>query len=560
MDAKSNYELWLQKVDNPKLTEELINIKNNEKEIQDRFYKFINFGTAGLRGIMGAGTNRINLYTVRRVTQGLAIYLKNISKNSSVAISYDSRNNSKDFAVCAAEVLAGNGIKVYLTDELEPTPYLSFCIRYFKCNAGIMITASHNKAEYNGYKCYGADGAQINEETAAEIYYRISKVDIFEEVKYLNIDEGVKKGLILSVGKEVYEDYLKCILNQKINDVNFSNLKVVYTPLNGSGFKPVCEILKSSGLNDLNVVAEQAYPDGNFTTCKYPNPEIPRVFDLAVKEAKKCNADLVIATDPDADRLGVCVSHKEKYILLSGNQLGILLFYYIIKSKREKLKLPHSPILIKTLVSSKLVNIIAEKENVEVIEVPTGFKNIASQILKLENKGELSRFIFGFEESNGYLCGTYVRDKDAVSAALLTCEAFAYFKGKGLTFVDVLKRLSEKYGYFGEETFSLEYKGYEGTEKIKKIMSQFRKLPPKYINKTKVISVTDYLENNLGDFSNLNIISLKLEDGEIIIRPSGTEPKIKAYIILKETNQKSLEIKLSGTKTEIENLMNKFSL
>ncbi len=559
MDSKSKYELWLKKVDNPNLLEELRSIKNSEEEIQNRFYKFIDFGTAGLRGIMGVGTNRINLYTVRWVTQGLAEYLRSTVENPSVAISYDSRNNSKNFASYAAEVFAGNGVKVYLTSELQPTPYLSFCIRYFKCDAGVMITASHNTSEYNGYKCYGADGAQITEEAANKIYSSISKIDIFKEVKSISIIEGIKKGLIFYIDKKVYNEYLRCVLNQKVNEVNFSDLKVVYTPLNGAGFKPVCNVLKSVGLKNLKVVEKQSYADGNFSTCKYPNPEILEAFELAIKEAKVYDADLIIATDPDSDRLGVCVPHNGNYELLSGNQLGVLLFYYLIKSIQSKLLFPKNPILIKTLVSSKLVNEIADKNGVEVIEVPTGFKNIASEIAKLENQGELSRFIFGFEESNGYLCGAYVRDKDAVSAALLICEALAYFKYRGLTFLELLENLSQEYGFFGEKTVSLEYKGYEGSVKIKNIMTNLRRFPPKYIGEMKILDVNDYLKSNLGSFSNLNIISLSLEDGEIVIRPSGTEPKIKAYIMLRSNNKKSLNDKLSKMKMEIEDLINKFS-
>ena len=559
MDSKSKYELWLKKVDNPRLLEELRSIKNSEEEIQNRFYKFIDFGTAGLRGIMGVGTNRINLYTVRWVTQGLAEYLRSTVENPSVAISYDSRNNSKNFASYAAEVFAGNGVKVYLTSELQPTPYLSFCIRYFKCDAGVMITASHNTSEYNGYKCYGADGAQITEEAANKIYSSISKIDIFKEVKSISIIEGIKKGLIFYIDEKVYNEYLRCVLNQKVNEVNFSDLKVVYTPLNGAGFKPVCNVLKSVGLKNLKVVEKQSYADGNFSTCKYPNPEILEAFELAIKEAKVYDADLIIATDPDSDRLGVCVPHNGNYKLLSGNQLGLLLFYYLIKSRQSKLLFPKNPILIKTLVSSKLVNEIAYKNGVEVIEVPTGFKNIASEIAKLENQGELSRFIFGFEESNGYLCGAYVRDKDAVSAALLICEALAYFKYRGLTFLELLENLSQEYGFFGEKTVSLEYKGYEGSVKIKNIMTNLRRFPPKYIGEMKILDVNDYLKSNLGSFSNLNIISLSLEDGEIVIRPSGTEPKIKAYIMLRSNNKKSLNDKLSKMKMEIEDLINKFS-
>lgn len=559
MDSKAKYELWLKKVDNPSLLEELRSIKNSEEEIQNRFYKFIDFGTAGLRGVMGVGTNRINLYTVRWVTQGLAYYLRSTVENPSVAISYDSRNNSKDFAIYAAEVFAGNGVKVYLTSELQPTPYLSFCIRYFKCDAGVMITASHNTSEYNGYKCYGADGAQITEETANKIYSCISKIDIFREVKRISITEGIKRGLIFYIDQKVYNEYLKCVLSQKVNEVNFSNLKVVYTPLNGAGFKPVCNVLKSVGLKNLKVVEKQSYADGNFSTCKYPNPEILEAFELSIKEAKEYHADLIIATDPDSDRLGVCIPHNENYILLSGNQLGVLLFYYLIKGKKSRLLLPKNPILIKTLVSSKLVNKIACKNGVEVIEVPTGFKNIASEISKLENKGELSRFIFGFEESNGYLCGAYVRDKDAVSAALLICEALAYFKDRGLTFLELLENLNQEYGFFGEKTVSLEYKGYEGSVKIKNIMTNLRKFPPKHIGEMEILDVKDYLKNDLGSFSNLNIISLSLEDGEIVIRPSGTEPKIKAYIMLRSSNEKSLNDKLSKMQMEIKSLMNKFS-
>lgn len=554
MNIENLYDLWVSEVSNPELKRDLLKIKDNENEKYDRFNKFLEFGTAGIRAVMGAGTNRLNIYTIRKISQGLAQYLLKKTKNPSVAISYDSRNKSKLFAYTSAEVMAANNIKVYITCKLEPTPFLSFAVRNLKCSAGIMITASHNTKEYNGYKCYGSDGAQITEITAEKICEEISKVDIFSGIKKMKIQDGLSSGIISFMDESLAEDYLRMVTTQRINTTDISKLKVIYTPLNGSGMCFVCQSLKKIGVKNLTVVQKQKYPDGNFTTCPYPNPELPSAFEYALKAAKKNNADLILATDPDADRLGVCIRNRGKYDILSGNQIGILLFYYIVKRKKEFIDFTKRPIVIKTIVSSKAINSIAKKEGCSLIEVATGFKNIANEISKLEKENKLPYFIFAMEESNGYLCESFVRDKDAISAAVLICEATAYFKNNGLTLMEALSKVYAKYGYYGEKTLGFEFVGSKAKEKIEKLISNFKTNTPKYLGDYEIKGIKDY-----SYLYSTEIISFDLGDeNEVIIRPSGTEPKLKVYILAHEKNEKSLSQKLEVLENVIKTIVNEF--
>ncbi|MBP3320343.1 MAG: phospho-sugar mutase [Clostridia bacterium] len=526
MKELQDFNLWLENVDDSEVLCELNNIKNNYNEIYDRFHKFLNFGTAGLRGVMGAGTNRMNIYTLRTVSQGFANYLNDNFENPSIAISYDSRNNSKIFAYCTAEVMAANNIRVYITKELAPTPYLSFCVRNLNCNAGVMITASHNTSEYNGYKCYNSDGSQITEKISSQIYNYFSKLNIFKDIEHIDFNQALNKNIINFIDNSTYDKYKKIVLDQNINKPDYSNINVMYTPLNGTGYKFVQDVLTGAGIKNLHIVPEQANPDGNFPTCTYPNPEIQSAFDLAVETCEKLkntrdiSCDIIIATDPDADRLGVCVYHNNKYVLLTGNQIGQILFYYIYESRKNLGILPENPIVIKSFVSTKLIDSMAKHENFQVIDVPTGFKNIADEISKLEKNNMLSRFIFGFEESNGYLCHTQARDKDAVSAALLICEAVAYYKNNNLDLINILDILSQKYGRFIEKTISLNF----SAKQIENIIYNLEHNPPKIIKKAnvKISSVTKIHKNTY-------VLKLEKKKGEIIIRPSGTEPKVKLY-------------------------------
>lgn len=545
MDIKKLYNEWLENaVEDKDLTAELESIKNNEDEIYDRFYTALKFGTAGLRGIIGAGTNRMNIYVVRQATQGLANYVLKKYGKGSVAISHDSRIKADLFMNEAARVLAANGIKVYITSELQPTPVLSYLVRYFKCQAGIMVTASHNPAAYNGYKAYGEDGCQMTDVAANTVYDEISKLDMFKDVKIADFDEAVSNGMIEYVDESVYDTYLEKVMEQQVNPgiCEGADLKVVYTPLNGTGNKLVRKVLGKIGVKDVVVVPEQELPDGNFTTCPYPNPEIKEALAKGLELCEKEQPDLLLATDPDADRVGIAVKDYDgSYRLISGNEDGVMLTNYILSCKKASGKLPENPVVVKTIVTTKLINKLCEKYDCELKNVLTGFKYIGEVILNLEKKHEEDRYLFGFEESYGYLSGTYVRDKDAVVASMLVCEMAAYYKKQGKSLAEVIDGLYEEFGYYLNQTYSFEFDGAAGMQKMADIMTAVRDNIPKSIAGYDVVKVSDYLlkketEIATGSATDIelpksNVIALHLSgDNAVIIRPSGTEPKIKLYI------------------------------
>lgn len=545
MDIKKLYNEWLENaVEDKDLTVELESIKNNEDEIYDRFYTALKFGTAGLRGIIGAGTNRMNIYVVRQATQGLANYVLKKYGKGSVAISHDSRIKADLFMNEAARVLAANGIKVYITSELQPTPVLSYLVRYFKCQAGIMVTASHNPAAYNGYKAYGEDGCQMTDVAANTVYDEISKLDMFKDVKIADFDEAVSNGMIEYVDESVYDTYLEKVMEQQVNPgiCEGADLKVVYTPLNGTGNKLVRKVLGKIGVKDVIVVPEQELPDGNFTTCPYPNPEIKEALAKGLELCEKEQPDLLLATDPDADRVGIAVKDYDgSYRLISGNEDGVMLTNYILSCKKASGKLPEKPVVVKTIVTTKLINKLCEKYDCELKNVLTGFKYIGEVILNLEKKHEENRYLFGFEESYGYLSGTYVRDKDAVVASMLVCEMAAYYKKQGKSLAEVIDGLYEEFGYYLNQTYSFEFDGAAGMQKMADIMTAVRDNIPKSIAGYDVVKVSDYLlkketEIATGSAADIelpksNVIALHLSgDNAVIIRPSGTEPKIKLYI------------------------------
>ncbi|MEG2205797.1 MAG: phospho-sugar mutase [Oscillospiraceae bacterium] len=540
----TQYERWLsQAIDDKDLKPELLSIHGVESEINDRFAVELEFGTAGLRGVLGAGTNRMNIYMVRKATQGLANYLLSTKGEKAVAISYDSRIKSNLFAQNAASVLAANGITVHIYKELMPVPALSFATRYLHCDAGIMVTASHNPAKYNGYKAYGADGCQMTSEAADTVYAEMLKTDVFEDVKLIAFEDGVANGSIKFIEQDVIEALYENIKAQSVRKglCAKAGLKLVYSPLNGSGNVPVRRILADIGITDITVVPEQEQPDGNFPTCPYPNPEIRETLSLGLALAEKLNADLMLATDPDADRVGIAVrNEKGGYELLSGNEVGVLLLDYICAARIENGTMPKNPIMVKSLVSTCLADMVAKNYGVEPINVLTGFKYIGEQIHLLEEKGEAERFVFGFEESYGYLSGTYVRDKDAVVASMLICEMAAYYKSIGKSVLIALQEIYTKYGRWLHKVDSLEFAGLSGMDKMKEIMSSLRSVPPKELAELKIVRSADYLthvmlDNITGKEEKINlpcanVLIWWLENGaSVIVRPSGTEPKIKVY-------------------------------
>ncbi|HBT63981.1 MAG TPA: phosphoglucomutase [Ruminococcaceae bacterium] len=538
------YTTWLENaVEDSDLTKELESIEGNEAEILDRFYRELEFGTGGLRGVIGAGENRMNIYTVRKATQGLADYLNSRYETSSVAISFDSRIKSDLFAREAARVLAGNGIQVHIFTELNPTPVLSFAVRQLGCQGGIMVTASHNPSKYNGYKCYGPDGCQMTDNDAADVTRFIRKVDLFGGVKKADYMEAVVAGGISEIPAKLVEDFLACVAGQQVNQgiCKHTPLSVVYTPLNGTGNKPVREILHRIGVKSVSVVPEQELPDGNFPTAPYPNPEIRQAFECAIKLAETVRPDLLLATDPDCDRVGIAIAQDGDYRLMSGNEMGCMLLDYILKSKSAAGTLPENPTVVKTIVTSDLAARIAEKYGCQLIEVLTGFKYIGEQITLLEKAGNEDRYVFGFEESYGYLSGGYVRDKDGVVASMLVCEMAAYYKSQGKTLLDVMNDLYKEHGVYQHTMINAEFEGAQGMETMKALMSGLRENRPTEIAGLRVVLFSDYMNSIAVDIQSgqtneihlpkSNVLSFGLEgNAGLIVRPSGTEPKIKAYI------------------------------
>ena len=562
MSVKEKFNAWLDyDLEDKDLKEELLSIKDDENEIYERFYTDLKFGTAGLRGVIGAGINRMNIYTVRRATQGIAIYLKNMYENPSVAVSYDSRNKSELFAKETAKTFAANGIKVHIYKELMPTPNLSFAVRELDCKAGVMVTASHNPAKYNGYKAYGADGCQLSTKPSEDILEIVTKLDIFTDVKTIDFDEALKSGMINYIPDEVTEKFYNHVLSQRINPdvVKDADLHVVYTPLNGTGNKPVREILKRMGITRVDLVEEQVNPDGNFTTCPYPNPEIKEALALGLKKCEETGADLLLATDPDADRVGIAVKKDDSYVLLTGNEVGVLMLDYIAKSRIQNGTMPENPVTVKTIVTTKLIESVAKEYGVKVINILTGFKYIGEQIGLLEEKGEENRYIMGFEESYGYLTGTYVRDKDAVNASLMICEMAAYYKKNGLTLYQALENLYKKHGRYLNSQDNIGFEGAAGMKKMQEIMSSLRENPPKTLGGLEVVRISDYEDSTTRDLKNgtmteiflpkADVLIFDLEkDNQVVVRPSGTEPKIKVYYTAKADDldgAKALTQKLS---------------
>ena len=529
-----DYKRWMDtELEDPALTEELKGIEGKDDEIKDRFAVALKFGTAGLRGVLGAGSNRMNIYVVRRATQGLANWVKTQGGKQLVAISYDSRINSDVFAKTAAGVLAANGIKVRIYDALMPVPALSFATRYYEANAGIMVTASHNPAKYNGYKAYGPDGCQMTDEAADIVYTEIQKTDILTGAKVMDFEEGIKAGLIEYVGDDCKEALYQAIEARSVRPgiCAASGLKLVYSPLNGSGLVPVTRVLKDIGITDVTIVPEQQYPDGHFPTCPYPNPEIFEALRLGLELAKKTEADLMLATDPDADRVGIAMKCPDgSYELVSGNEMGVLLLDYICAGRIEKGTMPKNPVAVKSIVSTPLADAVAKNYGVELRSVLTGFKWIGDQIAQLEAAGEVDRFIFGFEESYGYLAGPYVRDKDAIIGSMLICEMAAYYRSIGSSIKQRLEEIYEKYGRYLNKVDSFEFPGLSGMDKMAGIMDGLRQNPPAKLGDYAVVKVTDYKKPGETGLPAANVLVYKLEGGaEVIVRPSGTEPKIKTY-------------------------------
>ena len=561
---KEKYGLWLKHaVLDPDLIPELEKMAADENEMNEAFYKDLEFGTAGLRGIIGAGTNRLNVYTVGKATQGLAAYINSRTKNGSVAISYDSRIKSDLFAREAAGVFAANGVKVYLYKELTPVPMLSFAVRHLKCDAGVMITASHNPSKYNGYKAYDETGCQLGPEAADYVLNIMNRVDIFEGIKRLDFDKALNEGKIEYIDNSVVEAYLKAVESARVvKDLDLSDLNIIYTPLNGAGNKPVREILKRIGVKNITIVKEQELPDGNFPTAPYPNPEIREAFNLALKLANKVKPDLLLATDPDCDRVGIAIPYDGEYRLITGNDVGVLMLNYILSVRKKLGTLPKNPVAVKTIVSSELCKEIAKDYGCELREVLTGFKFIGEQMTELEKAGEENRFVFGYEESYGYLVGTHARDKDAVVGSMIICEMTAYYKSLGLNLIDQLENIYKKYGYFLTLQKSFVSEGQAGLKKIADTMVRIRQNPPKTfagvpVSVFKDIESGKSLNIKTGKTEDINlprsnVLVFYLENGSsAIIRPSGTEPKIKIYVnavgkTKKEAEERREEITKAG--------------
>ena len=565
-DIHSLYALWCEKATaDADLLPELESVKGNEDEILDRFYKNLEFGTAGLRGVIGAGTNRMNIYTVNQATQGLADYLNEDLKNPSIAIAYDSRIKSDVFARSAACVLAANGVQVYLYPELVPTPMLSYAVRTLKCSSGIIITASHNPSKYNGYKCYDPNGYQMTDAAAAKTYAYIQKVDMFSGVKTTDFDEALAEGKIRYIERDVFEGFYEEVLKAQVNPevCKTSDLSVIYTPLNGTGNLHVREILKRIGIRDVTVVPEQELPDGNFPTCPYPNPEIRQAFERAIALSETKQADILLATDPDCDRVGIAVLDGGEYKLMTGNEVGAMLTEYVLSTLSAQGKLPQNPIVVKTIVTSRLVAKIAENYGAETADLLTGFKYIGELVTKLEEKGEADRYIIGMEESYGYLRGTHCRDKDAVVASMLICEMAAYYKAKGMSLYDFMQSIYKKYGLYLNTLLNFNFEGAAGMQKMADMMNALRENPPKEIGGEAVESITDYKASICKDLTTggetavdlpkSNVLQYRLAgEDSVIVRPSGTEPKIKIYITSVADTRENAQAKADAIAKDME--------
>ncbi len=554
MDVNQVYEKWVAEAANspiadPDVVRQLAAMKGKEDQIQDAFYRDLAFGTGGLRGVIGAGTNRMNVYTVAKASQGLANYvvIQFPEEKRSIAISYDSRIKSDLFSQIAAGVFAANGIRVFIYPQLMPTPCLSFAVRKLGCAAGVMVTASHNPSKYNGYKVYGADGCQITTKAAGEILSEIEALDLFVDVKTMAFQAGLEAGLISYIPEEVYTAFVEEVKQQSVlgeAEIN-KDIAIVYSPLNGTGLKPVLRTLRESGYSNITVVKEQERPDGNFPTCPYPNPEIKEAMALGMEYAKKCNADLLLATDPDCDRVGIAVKDKNgEYVLLSGNETGVLLLDYLCSRRLENGTMPKDPVLVKTIVTTDMGEQIADHYGVKTVNVLTGFKFIGEQIGLLEQQGKADSYLFGFEESYGYLSGSYVRDKDAVDGAFLICEMFCYYASQGISLLEKLEELYQTYGYRLNTLHSYEFDGAAGFEKMQDIMKAFRKGVSSFGGKS-IVKTLDYLPG-LDGLPKSDVLKFLLEDnGSVVVRPSGTEPKLKTYISVsaqsKEAAQKQEE-------------------
>ena len=538
------YKRWMAaELEDADLKPELAKIEGNDDEIKDRFAVALKFGTAGLRGVLGAGTNRMNIYVVRQATQGLANWVKTQGGSQTVAISYDSRLKSDIFAKTAAGVLAANGIKVRIYDALMPVPALSFATRYYQCNAGIMVTASHNPAKYNGYKAYGPDGCQMTDDAAAIVYDEIQKTDVLTGAKYISFAEGVEQGLIRFVGDDCKKALYDAIEARQVRPglCKTAGLKLVYSPLNGTGLKPVTRTLQEMGYTNITVVKEQEQPDGHFPTCPYPNPEIKEAMALGMEYARKCNADLLLATDPDCDRVGIAVKNKAgEYELLTGNQTGMLLLDYICSQRIKHGKMPADPVMIKTIVTMDMGEQIAAHYGLRTVNVLTGFKFIGEQIGKLEQLGKADSYVFGFEESYGYLTGSYVRDKDGVDGAYMICEMFSYYATRGISLLDKLDELYKTYGYCLNTLHSYEFDGSAGFARMQSIMQAFRGGIKEFGGK-KVVRLLDYVQG-LDGLPKSDVLKFLLEDNcSLVVRPSGTEPKLKIYISVSAENKEMAE-------------------
>ncbi len=562
-DINALYALWKEKaVLDEDLQEELNSIEGDEEAILDRFYKNLEFGTGGLRGVIGAGTNRMNVYTVAQATQGLADYLNEEFDEPSVAIAYDSRIKSDVFAECAAGVLAANGIKVYIYPELMPTPMLSFAVRRLGCSSGIVLTASHNPSKYNGYKCYDPRGFQITDEAAAKTYEYMKKVDMFDGVKRMSFNDALAEDMVDYIEDWLKDEFIEHVLACSVNPdvVKKSGLKVLYTPLNGTGNKPVRRVLKKLGVNDLQVVKVQEKPDGNFPTCPYPNPEIRQVFEEGLKMTEDFPADLMLATDPDCDRVGIAVRDNGEYKLMTGNEVGAMLCEYLLSQLKAKGKLPEKPVVVKTIVTTPLISAICKEYGAEMADLLTGFKYIGELVTELDEKGEADRYVLGLEESYGYLTGAHARDKDGVNAAMIICEMAAYYKTQGITLWQFMNSVYEKYGYFFNQLDNYAFEGAAGMQKMADMMDSLRNEPPKEINGSKVIWVGDYKTGKTTDgetgLPKSNVLSYRMESGDtVIVRPSGTEPKIKIYITAKASSREEAEKKLSVISESVKALL-----